>query len=48
MKYFRIDNFTPYCELFPKLSNREIEVLTRSCSGLDRNEIAVDLNISVV
>ncbi|QBY46473.1 helix-turn-helix transcriptional regulator (plasmid) [Arsenophonus nasoniae] len=47
MKPFYINNLPAYYRLFPKLSKREIEILSMSCAGLDRNEIAIELNISV-
>ncbi|HGJ5854653.1 helix-turn-helix transcriptional regulator [Arsenophonus nasoniae] len=47
MKYFRIEDFTPYSELFPKLSKREIEILSLFRIGLTRSEIALKLNVSV-
>ncbi|ASV34562.1 helix-turn-helix transcriptional regulator (plasmid) [Candidatus Williamhamiltonella defendens] len=47
MKHFYVNNLPAYYKLFPKLSRREIEVLSMSCAGLDRNEIAIELNISV-
>ncbi|PAV11542.1 helix-turn-helix transcriptional regulator [Arsenophonus sp. ENCA] len=46
MKYFRIEDFTPYSELFPKLSKREIEILSLFRVGLTRSEIALKLNVS--
>lgn len=36
-----------YLDLLPKLSKREIQILAMTCVGLNRNEIAINLNISV-
>ncbi|ATW30494.1 helix-turn-helix transcriptional regulator [Candidatus Williamhamiltonella defendens] len=47
MKLFTINDFSPYFTLFPKLSKREIEVLSMSRAGLTRSEIALELNLSV-
>lgn len=47
MSYFKIDNFIPYNKLLNKLSEREIQLLLMSCSGLSRKEIALELNISI-
>ncbi|PAV07710.1 helix-turn-helix transcriptional regulator [Arsenophonus sp. ENCA] len=47
MHPFRIKNFKTYSELFPKLSKREIQILSMSRSGLTNSEIALCLNISV-
>ncbi|MBG6243210.1 MAG: LuxR family transcriptional regulator [Candidatus Symbiopectobacterium sp. Dall1.0] len=47
MHPFRIKNFNMYLEIFPKLSKREIQILSMSRSGLTNSEIALFLNISV-
>lgn len=47
MKYFRIEDFRSYSTLFPKLSRREIEILSLFRVGLTRSEIALKLNVSV-
>ncbi|WP_039908368.1 helix-turn-helix domain-containing protein [Candidatus Regiella insecticola] len=46
-KVFRIHDIASYHKLFSKLSTKEIQVLALSCSGLDRNAIARELNICI-
>ncbi|PAV06582.1 hypothetical protein CBG25_05625 [Arsenophonus sp. ENCA] len=44
MNEFEIND---YLDVLPKLSRREIQVVAMTCSGFNRSEIAIKLNISV-